>query len=172
MGNRLLISLFILLIIVSAAACQTGQSKTRPDGAGNETMGMPDFTLQDLTGNKVQLSDFKGKKVMLNFWATWCFYCREEMPLLESFHQKSETNGWHLLTVNLTASEAGKEAVESYMLENNYTFPVLLDLNGEVAALYRIRSIPASFIFDEEGQLIQTKLGPYSDKEIEQLLKL
>lgn len=129
----------------------------------------PDFTLADLEGRQVRLSDLRGKKVLINFWTTWCPYCVQEMPLLQKFHDGHRGGNWQVLTVNITSSERGVAPVQSYIRANNYTFPVLLDEKGSVAALYRVNSIPASFILNEKGEVIKTKIGPFTEKEMDEL---
>lgn len=132
----------------------------------------PDFTLADMDGKEVRLSDQRGKKVLINFWTTWCTYCREEMPLLQKFHEQNRDKKWQMLTVNITSSEKGVSAVRSYLKANNYTFPVLLDEKGSVSALYGIRSIPTSIILNEKGEVIKTKIGPFTEKEMADLGKM
>ncbi|MFZ5643779.1 MAG: TlpA family protein disulfide reductase [Bacillota bacterium] len=132
----------------------------------------PDFTLVDLNGKEVRLSDFRGKKVLVNFWATWCTPCRQEMPLLQEFHEKAGGKDWQVLTVNITSTEKSVAVVQQYVSANNYTFPVLLDQKGAIAALYSIRGIPASFILNEKGEVVKTKVGPFTESEMNELEKL
>ncbi|KJR99768.1 MAG: alkyl hydroperoxide reductase [Peptococcaceae bacterium BRH_c4a] len=130
-----------------------------------------DFTLPDLDGKEVRLSDQRGKKVLINFWTTWCGYCKEEMPLLQILHQQGKAKNWQVLTINITSSEQSTQKVKSYIDSNGFTFPVLLDHKGSVTALYGVKGIPASFILNERGEVIRTKVGPFSEKEIAELLK-
>lgn len=129
----------------------------------------PDFTLEDLNGHKVRLSDLKGQKVLINFWTTWCTYCRAEMPLLQQFYEQTKNRNWQVLMVNITVSERGLSNVKNYLTTNKFTFPVLLDKKGEAAALYGINSIPTSFIINEKGEVIKTKMGPFTESEITEL---
>ncbi len=150
---------------------QAGSGQADPAGSvqpGARAAMAPDFTLADLEGRQVRLSDFRGKKVLINFWTTWCPPCVQEMPLLQKFHDRYG-GGWQLLTVNITRSEKGAASVQSYIRANNYTFPVLLDEKGAVSALYKVNSIPASFILNEKGEVIRTKIGPFTEKELDGL---
>lgn len=109
-----------------------------------------DFTLEDLNGNMVKLSSLKGKKVFLNFWATWCPPCKAEMPDIEKLYQETKDNDLIILAVN---SGEDKKAVENFMNENNYNFTVLLDVKGEVSRLYQVTGIPTSYFIDTGGFL-------------------
>ncbi|AEF95232.1 alkyl hydroperoxide reductase/ Thiol specific antioxidant/ Mal allergen [Desulfotomaculum nigrificans CO-1-SRB] len=131
----------------------------------------PDFTLEDINGKQVRLSDLRGKKVLINFWTTWCKYCRVEMPELQKFYEQTKDKNWQILTVNITRSERSISDVKDYLKTNNFTFPVLLDKTGQVAAQYGINSIPTSFILNEKGEVIQTKMGPFSQQELTELAK-
>ncbi|GGB40159.1 thiol:disulfide interchange protein tlpA [Lentibacillus populi] len=113
----------------------------------------PDFQLKTLSGKNVKLSDYRGQRVMVNFWATWCPPCRAEMPDLEKFHQNKDVV---ILAVNLTQTEQGMQEVQNFVDEFNLTFPILLDENIEVANTYAIRPIPTSFMVDSNG-IIQYK---------------
>src|SRR5690606_10049760 len=89
-----------------------------------------DFELTTLDGDQVRLSDLKGKKVMVNFWATWCPPCIEEMPDLQNFYEKHKDNNIEILAVNLTSEDDGVEAVRSFVTDFRLTFPVPLDVDG------------------------------------------
>jgi peroxiredoxin len=108
----------------------------------------PDFQLNTLTGDTVKLSDFRGNRVMINFWATWCPPCRAEMPDMEQFHQDKDIV---ILAVNLTDSETSVENVEKFSDEYNLTFPILMDTNLDVATLYMIQPIPTTYMVDSNG---------------------
>ena len=113
----------------------------------------PDFKLNTLEGETLQLSDFRGERVMINFWATWCPPCRQEMPDMQRFYQEHEPV---ILSVNLTDTEINTNQVEQFMQELELTFPVLLDKEAEVSNLYRIQPIPMTYMIDAEG-IIQFK---------------
>lgn len=108
----------------------------------------PDFKLQTLKGETVKLSDFRGRRVMLNFWATWCPPCRAEMPDMEKFYQEKDVT---ILAVNLTETEASIRDVHDFVEEFGLTFPILLDEKIEVATTYQIRPIPTSYMIDSNG---------------------
>jgi peroxiredoxin len=110
----------------------------------------PDFVLQDLTGTPVRLSDLKGQAVMINFFATWCSPCRQEMPDLQAAYAANKDKGFVLLAVNLTAQDDVK-AIPAYVKQLGLTFPILLDTKNDVTTLYRIGPLPTSFFIDRGG---------------------
>ncbi|CEI83032.1 thiol:disulfide interchange protein tlpA [Oceanobacillus oncorhynchi subsp. incaldanensis] len=108
----------------------------------------PDFELQTLAGETVKLSDYRGKKVMINFWATWCPPCRAEMPDMEAFYQDKDIV---ILAVNLTETENNLQQVQDFVNEYELTFPILLDEKIEVAEQYMIQPIPTSYMINSNG---------------------
>lgn len=127
-----------------------------------------DFTLEDLQGNKHALSDYKGRVVFLNFWATWCPPCRSEMPSMQKLYETWNKDQYVMLAVDI---REGKETVKSFAEKNGYTFPILLDQSGKVAGAYRVQGIPATFIIDEKGQIIAEMVGA-REWDLDQVKKL
>jgi len=118
-----------------------------------------DFTLEDLKGNAVKLSSLKGKKIFLNFWATWCPPCKAEMPDIEKLYQETKDSGLVILAVNVGEN---KKTVQDFMDANNYSFTALLDVKGEVSRLYQVTGIPTSYFIDTEGFLGDGTTGAIS----------
>ncbi|MDP4091723.1 MAG: TlpA disulfide reductase family protein [Bacillota bacterium] len=116
----------------------------------------PDFKLTDLNGKEVSLSEFKGKNVFLNFWATWCPPCREEMPDIEKLYQ--ETKGTDLVILGVELGES-RQDVNSFTSKNGYNYEFLLDTDNKAAVEYNISSIPSSFFIDKDGNISATHLG-------------
>ena len=114
------------------------------------------FTLPLLSGGTASLSAYKGKVVFLNFWATWCPPCQEEMPSMEKLYQRLKSQGLEILAVDL-GEDSG--TVQQFIRDRSYTFPVLLDMDNKVGSLYGIRSIPSTFIIDREGKIISMIVG-------------
>ncbi|MBS4200360.1 redoxin domain-containing protein [Bacillus sp. FJAT-49732] len=135
----------------------------------------PDFELMTLDGEKIRLSDFNGKKVILNFWATWCPPCRAEMPHMENFYKKNaEKLNVEIIAVNLTANEKGgngPEKVKKFIEDYGLTFHVPLDEEGEVGDKYRIIPIPTSFLIGTNGVIQKKILGPMDEEMMEKLVK-
>ena len=117
------------------------------------------FSLPLTDGRNVTLSSYRGKVVILNFWATWCPPCRNEMPSMETLYQRFKNRGLELLAVNLGEDKA---AVQQFIRNNKYTFPVLLDSVQKTGRQYGISAIPASYIIDREGKIIARVVGSIS----------
>ena len=182
MGNKIITVLSIILVVgILTIGCGPQPSTTQPTLSGNTTpppavteginVGnrAPDFQLQSLDGKTVKLSDFRGKPVLLNFWATWCGPCRSEMPYLQQIHDNSTAQGLVMLAV-----DAGENAtaVQKFMTELNLTLPVLLDTDKAVSKSYSITAIPSTFLIDKNGVIQKKILGAYPDKQaIETSLK-
>jgi peroxiredoxin len=115
-----------------------------------------DFTLSDLSGKKVSLSQYRGKVVFLNFWATWCPPCRAEMPSMERLYQKLKGQGLVVLAVDL---QEDLKSVQKFVAEHKLTFTVLLDSDGRVGTTYGARSIPTSYIVGRDGSALGGTIG-------------
>ncbi|AFM41145.1 Peroxiredoxin [Desulfosporosinus acidiphilus SJ4] len=131
----------------------------------------PDFELQSVDGKTIKLSSLRGKKVILNFWASWCPPCRLEMPEMEKFSTQNKSKGIEILSVNLTKAERNRDDVTTFMKTDSITFPVLLDEKGDAAQLYNISSIPASFVIDTQGVIRQTIVGPMTMETMGTMVK-
>lgn len=113
----------------------------------------PDFTVLDYEGNPVKLSDYKGKPVVLNFWATWCYYCKEEMPDFNTAYEKYPDV--QFLMVN--ATDGVQETVDSakkYVEDEGYDFPVFFDTEGEAVNAYYVSGFPSTYFINSEGELV------------------
>lgn len=134
----------------------------------------PDFTVKDLSGKEVSLSHFKGKPVLLNFWATWCPYCRRERAPLNSLYKKYKDRG--LTVVSISIGEPPK-IVERYLRSVPVDFQVFLDEEREAAGLYNVYGLPTSFLIGRDGIIKHKFVGlidwtdTESKKLIEKLLK-
>jgi len=117
----------------------------------------PDFALPGLDGAAFRLSDYRGKVVLLNFWATWCPPCRAEMPSMEKLYQVYRDRGLVILAVS--GDRGGKAVVESFVQERGVTFPILLDPANEVFAQYGVRGLPTSYLLDRQGRVVSAEAG-------------
>ncbi|MGV3487849.1 MAG: TlpA family protein disulfide reductase [Tuberibacillus sp.] len=123
----------------------------------------PDFKLATLDGKEVSLSSYRGKKVILNFWATWCPPCRQEMPDMEAFYeQHAADQNVVVLAVNLTIAESSTKNVENFIKEHKLTFPVLLAQSEDIANTFQTFTIPTSYIIDSKGIIRNKMIGPMS----------
>ncbi len=153
-----IIGTLLLFGLIGAAFYQIMNQEQKPVGAKLGAQAV-DFTLKDLDGQEVSLSDYKGKKVFLNFWATWCKPCKEEMPEMEKIHQNYEDVA--ILAINLDTDED----IQGFMDEHGLSFKALLDVDEEVNKQYQVVSIPTSFFIDEEG-IIRKKVQGILDYEM------
>lgn len=116
-----------------------------------------DFTLPTMQGANFRLAEQRGKLVFINFWATWCPPCREEMPAMERLWQRYQGDGLVMVAVSL---DANPKVVPPFVKRHGFTFSVVLDPTMQVASAYGVRALPASFIVDREGNLAALALGP------------
>ncbi|MFQ5856778.1 MAG: TlpA family protein disulfide reductase [Anaerolineae bacterium] len=122
----------------------------------------PDFTLKNLEGEKISLSDFEGQPVLINFWATWCAPCRIEMPAIENMYQKYKDDGFVVLAADV---EESITVVRSFVDSMGLTFPILLDYKGDIARRdYRIRGYPTSYFVGRDGKIVAAHRGMMSEQ--------
>lgn len=119
----------------------------------------PDFQLPDLSDKPVRLSDFRGKVVFLNFWATWCQPCREEMPSMEVLYKNFEKDGLVILAVSIDRVTTKKD-IPPFVKGMNLTFPVMVDSWGQTDKRYKLMGVPETYIIDQQGILREKVIGP------------
>ncbi len=132
----------------------------------------PDFTLPDSEGQSVKLSDLRGKVIVLNFWATWCPPCREEMPSMQTLWESFKGKDFELLAVNVGEDEDMVFAFR-HELSKALKFPILLDQQSQVARMYPIRGLPTTYVLDKQGRIVYQAVGgrDWNSDEIKQLLR-
>lgn len=127
----------------------------------------PDFKVQTMDGEEVNLSDYKGKKVFLNFWATWCPPCKAEMPHMQAFYEE-QPEDVEILAVNL---EESTEKAADFAKQYELTFPILMDADGTVAETYEVYTIPTTYVLNEDGTVHQKIVGPMDEPMMQELIK-
>jgi len=130
----------------------------------------PDFTLVDLGGRRVSLKEFRGRVVFLNFWATWCGPCREEMPMMEALHRQFKDRGLAVVAVNFKEDEA---SVRHFFDELGITFQGLLDPHGDVSESYGAFSLPLTYLIDRNGRFVGKAIGirPWDSADAKALIE-
>ncbi|HLO12652.1 MAG TPA: redoxin domain-containing protein [Pseudoneobacillus sp.] len=131
----------------------------------------PNFGLKTLDGQEVKLSDMVGKKVILNFWATWCPPCKAEMPHMQEFYEEQKNNQVTILAVNLTTSEKSSDNIGSFVKDYGLTFPIVLDSEGQVGQTYQAVTIPTSYVIDTKGVIRKKIVGPMDKEMMTELLQ-
>ena len=144
--KRIKLLLFISIVILLANGC-TASKKSVGLAPGNLA---PEFAIPDLQNNIHQLKDFRGKTVLLNFWASWCMPCIEEVPYLNSLHEKIAGSNVEIVAI---AVDDLPVDVERFCKENNIKFTVLLDRNSEVSRDYKIKGFPETYLIDSAGKI-------------------
>lgn len=131
----------------------------------------PDFTVLDYEGNEVKLSDYKGKPIVLNFWATWCYYCKLEMPDFNEAHKKYPDV--QFLMVN--ATDGVQETISSakeYINKENYQFDIFFDTKQEAVNAYYVTGFPSTFFIDKDGNLVTRSSGMLNMETLEKGIKM
>ena len=155
--------IYILVLLVSGAwiwlsrapASEVTQGRIPAPQAG---FLAPDFSLVTTTGERITLSELRGKPVLVNVWASWCPPCRAEMPAMEQAYRDFRSQGFQILAVNATHQDDPAKA-EAFAQERGLSFPILLDEDGEVSRLYRVSSLPTSFFVDAQGLIREVVIG-------------
>jgi peroxiredoxin len=159
-------------LVFTNAACNRQQAAKKTVRSSQERKSAPDFTLKDSNGKTVTLSEYKGKVVLLNFWATWCGPCKIEIPWFMDFEQRYKDRGFAVLGVSM--DEEGWDAVKPYVDEKRINYRVAMG-NDSVGDLYGgIESLPTTFVIDRDGRVAAAHKGLISkseyENEIQQLL--
>ncbi|MDP2719755.1 MAG: TlpA disulfide reductase family protein [Dehalococcoidia bacterium] len=153
----------VLAALVLFSACGPSSGRGSPGG-----QPAPDFTLTTLDGGTVTLSALRGQPVLLNFWATWCPPCRQEMPLIQAIFEEKKDSDLHIVAVDIGEDLS---TVKKFIEDEKLGFTIALDYRKQVAQTYGIQAIPTSFLIDREGRIIHTKVGAFNSRaEIRNLL--
>jgi len=147
----LLLTILVAVVIYRIQTPIDSKVKSKYQAGVEVGMRAPDFTLRNLNGNLEGLSKFKDKVVILNFWATWCAPCLEEMPAFEKLYRRYRSQGLTVIAVSLDKGDTSK--VEKFVDEHSLTFPVLLDLDGIAERVYPSFTIPFTYVIDKKGRI-------------------
>ncbi len=151
---KLLALITLFLCIIALSAC----SRKEPAKPAIEGRPAPDFTVRDLAGRETRLSDLKGKVALVNFWATWCPPCREEVPSMAALNRLMAGRPFQMMAISI--DEGGKEAVEAFFRQSGNDLPAYLDTNSAIGRMYGITGVPETFIINRNGVIIKKIVGP------------
>lgn len=168
-GSRFLIlAAGAVVLAITFVIVWMQSSKYEPLVVGKEA---PDFALTDINEKPFRLSDFRGKVVFLNFWATWCAPCREEMPSMEVLYKNFEKDGLVILAVSIDRVTTTKD-IPPFVKGMNLTFPVLIDSWGKTDKPYKRMGVPETFIIDQQGVIREIIIGPKDWTRVDNLKTL
>lgn len=195
MSRKNKIALLLLFLLFASAVSNALLKQTATKGASSERVdanvqqikaqpgdeeleeappinSAPDFELTTLEGQPISLSDYAGKKVLLNFWATWCPPCNAEAPHLQTIYEQYAATGLEIIAVNVTSQEKGrsKESIPQFVQQYGLTFPIALDRHDEAASMYQILTLPTTYFIDEEGAIIEKVSGPMDERLMHEIL--
>lgn len=163
---------FSIAVILIAVCCLTSVAVPAQIAASSGRKAAPDFSLKDQKGSVIHLSDYKGKIVLVNFWATWCHGCKEEIPWYVEFAGKYRDRGFEVIGISM--DESGWKAVTPYLAEHKLNYPIVIGDDGLAARFGGVDSMPVSLLIDREGRIADRHSGMVEkdgwEKEIQQLL--
>jgi len=149
----------------------TNDYKPQNTVSDNERIDVPDFTVLDYNGNEVKLSDYFGKPIVLNFWATWCYYCTEEMPDFNKIAKKDDDIVFLMVNVTDGVRETVDKA-KNYIEKNGYEFDVVFDTKYEASKYFGVASLPMTFFIDKDGKLVTYARGGINEEILLQCIKM
>ena len=152
------------------STADSGDTQQTAEDAETQRTAAPDFTAYDADGNAVQLSDYFGKPLVLNFWASWCGPCKSEMPAFQQAYEQED--GVQFLLVNMTGGRETQADAEALLEEEGYTFPVLFDLDLDAATTYGVTALPTTYFLDAEGNLVAWAQGAINEQTLQQGLDM
>ena len=151
-----------------AAAPQSPDSTTKStENAATAAMSVPDFTVYDGDSQPVKLSDFLGKPIVLNFWASWCGPCKSEMPAFQKLYEELGED------VHFVMVDVGEhmDAATAFLATTDYTFPAYFDVNNDASYAYQVNSIPTSFFLNAKGELVTYHIGTMDEGSLRAAIK-
>lgn len=169
-NKRQLFRITILSILLLATTYTVYKSTIKKEDAPSFSSNSeaPDFALKTLDNKEIQLSNLKGKGVIINFWGSWCKPCEKEMPALENTYKWYKDKNVEVIGVNLEESNL---AVKSYVDRKSLSFPILLDKDGQVRDIYNVSTIPSSFFINKDGKIVKEYVGQMNEETLNRWAK-
>jgi peroxiredoxin len=156
------------LAIVGTLLIGAGVQPTDLTAAVNERKMAPNFSLDDSHGKTIQLSDFRGRVVLLDFWATWCHGCKTEIPWYMEFDNKYKENG--LAVIGVSMDEDGWKSVKPFVAEHKINYPIVVG-NQELGKLYSVETLPVTLLIDRDGKIAEAHMGMVEKAAFENEIK-
>ena len=155
----------ILLVLLGCSATPKGRRGGDPAKPGSQRRPAPDFALKDADGRTVRLSDYRGKIVLLNFWATWCEPCRIEIPWFMELEKENKDRGFAVLGISM--DDGGWDAIKPFLAELKVNYRTLLGNDTVAQQFGGVDALPTTFILDREGRIASTRVGLISKSDYE-----
>ena len=153
--NKTIVLVLLLVVILVGAGIVYGQLKQQSDQTqipvATEKIAIPNFELQDWEGNIVEFSEFNGKPVIINFWASWCPYCVEEMPYFETMYKEFGEDIHFLMIDSVDGTKETIQKGKDFLAQYDYTFPVYFDTQFVASQIFGLQGLPATFLIDSDG---------------------
>ncbi len=162
---KLIVSVILILGLI---ACSGGDTQTQ-NGSSGDDYRAPDLTLRNTDGGFVELADYKGKVVMIGFWATWCKFCRKEIPHLKEIQKEYREKDFTILGISLDSK--GEKVVKPFVKKYEFNYPVLYGNKKAATAFGKIKGLPTKFILDRQGRVKEKIVGMQSKKYLIQKFK-
>lgn len=158
----------LLAVVFYPKLSEKYSADNTPSNTNSETVvQVDDFTVYDSEMNKVKLSDYFGKPIIINFWASWCGPCKSELPAFNSLYEKYKDDVVFLM-INLTDGQNDTEnSIKKFVSDNGYSFPVYYDIEYDASDTYGVRSIPETVFISADGSLYDTRVGAMSEVVLE-----
>ncbi|ADH99682.1 thiol-disulfide oxidoreductase ResA [Salisediminibacterium selenitireducens] len=167
-NKRFLMRLSILIVMIGAVGYSLYVNFSEERGVVDAGDTAPNFIVQDLDGENVELTDYNGQGIYLNFWATYCVYCREKMQYLQEHEEEYREKGVTILNVNVDETTL---QVERHKERQNLTFPLYIDRNMLVSNAYGVASLPTVFLIDHEGTVKERQIGGKTEGQVVEALE-
>lgn len=171
-----LVVILLAAFVLSGVAYRVLSDRYPPEGENGSTMEnntaaqsdaepvyAPDFTVEDAEGNDVRLTDFLGKPILVNFWASWCGPCKSELPAFDAAYQKYGDDIQFMMVDLTDGYQETLVKAKSFVKENHYTFPVFFDTGGSAVSAYGLYSIPVTVAINAEGEIVSSMTGAMSE---------
>lgn len=157
---------FVLVLVLASVLYNVLKSNNDSDSTKQNSSIAKDFSVVDKNGKTVKLSDYFGKPIVLNFWASWCPPCRGEMPYFNEIYNKEKGNVTFIMVDLVDGERETVEIGKKFIKSQGFSFPVYFDVNGEAAKTYYLSSIPQTVFIDKKGNIVNQKVGGIEEQEL------